>query len=704
MSNNIRTRNGMPYNFVNGLKVRGMDIESLIPGIEGIPEAGSKYQFAGDGTNNIFTLPVSPYNKDAVDVYVKQLYVHPDDYTLAGDTITLMEAPPAVVAGETYNVVVKVSLTTLNGYVDANRVSFEGENLDDILEKSKPIGNYSNLRAYAGAATQIRITDPGIEGFFYYDASDATSTDNSGTIIVATNGKRWKRHYSGAVNVKWFGADPTGVLDSTEAFNLTTRADYSGGGLFDQNFPGGVFVPAGLYKILGTIYIHKGQHLFGAGQGSSKIDCSGMSSYSGPVFKLGYSLSEQDAGGLPPEISEIWTYGGPASHSVVDMSVAGASAHHMFITSPGIGIRVSGGDTIVSDCTIDQGLSAIVASGQNHIVDSCIFYNMNYGVSVLNNTFDVQINNCHFEYGIYNDVLFAETAGNIKNVSVQNCQFIKNEQYVTSNCSIHIRSNGADVFVHGCEFRNQRGYSIEIPTGIGNNLRVSNCVFDGNKTNPGYVQSSTAAGVRVQNGYVEITNCRFENLYGSPVAVNSTLDYWTVIKSCSYRNISIATSFVNITATTGALTITECVGDGVLPLINLQSNIRPRMKNNVRWLGAAGNSGGRFFWKIPITGSSTLQVGIIANTNPSGNLLYRKCTTLFVSRHIDYNGSAVADYATKSTTNESPANFAPAINTQVELDAVGGGASGVYSAQGRYLVVSIPNTYYYSEVEADFVV
>lgn len=222
MSNNLRTRNGMPFNFVNGLKVRGMDIESLIPGIEGIPEAGSKYQFAGNGSNKVFTLPVSPYNKDAVDVYVKQLYVHPDDYTLVGDTVTLVEAPPAVAAGETYNVVIKVSLTTLNGYVDASRVSFEGENLDDILEKSKPLANYSQLRAYTGNATQVRITDPGTAGFFYYDPTDTTSADDGGTVIV-TGSKRWKRTYGPDINVFWFmtTAQVADVQAGTAAIDVT---------------------------------------------------------------------------------------------------------------------------------------------------------------------------------------------------------------------------------------------------------------------------------------------------------------------------------------------------------------------------------------------------------------------------------------------------------------------------------------------------
>lgn len=250
MSNNLRTRNGMPFNFVNGLKVRGMDIESLIPGIEGIPEAGSKYQFAGNGSNKVFTLPVSPYNKDAVDVYVKQLYVHPDDYTLVGDVVTLTEAPPALDAGETYNVVIKVSLTTLNGYVNANRVSFEGENLDDILEKGKPLTNYSNLRAYAGAATQVRITDPGIAGFFYYDASDTTSVDNGGTVIVASNGKRWKRVFDGVVNILWFLADPNGQSGSADALLSAWTNTPIGSTLL---------VPPGSFKIeKATVLTHKG--------------------------------------------------------------------------------------------------------------------------------------------------------------------------------------------------------------------------------------------------------------------------------------------------------------------------------------------------------------------------------------------------------------------------------------------------------------
>ena len=55
-------------------------------------------------------------------------------------------------------------------------------------------------------------------GLFYWD-STSTEADNGGTIIQATGitTGRWKRVFSGAVNVKWFGAVESFVIDSTQA-------------------------------------------------------------------------------------------------------------------------------------------------------------------------------------------------------------------------------------------------------------------------------------------------------------------------------------------------------------------------------------------------------------------------------------------------------------------------------------------------------
>ena len=546
---------------------------------------------------------------------------------------------------------------------------------------------------------EVKFTTTQQQGAGAVDASQVSYTP-AGTGAVTTNVQAKLRQ---TVSVLDFGADPTGVLDSTAAFNLATKSAYTSTGNSDQNFPGFVEVPAGLYKITSTVFVHKGQHLCGSGPGT-KINATGMLGLSIPLFKLGYSATAQDAGALPPEISGFFTDGGPNA-AVIECQVAGAHIHDLFLSGPGIGLTLGGADTIVTNIICDVGLNGFTITGQNHIIDSCLFFNQNYPIQVLSNANDVQINNCHFEYSVYDDILFQNAGTNIQNIAIQNCQFVKNIQYATSDQAIQIRCAAASITIHGCEFRNQRGFSITTPTGTANTLRISNCVFNGAKTNPAYAQSSTAAGIKTENSYTEITNCTFINLYGNPIQVaTSAANVPTVIKDCSYRNITTATQFVTITATLGTLSITGCVGDNVLPLINLQSTIVPRLKNNTQWLGAVSTFLGRFFWKIPTTGAAIVNVGISANALPGGSLNYRDASSIYAARSIDFN-VVEQDVAAKYTIYETPGNtLVGPLDIQVDLEVVGGGSTAPYTTQGRFLVVSVPNTYLYTEIQADFVI
>lgn len=86
------------------------------------------------------------------------------------------------------------------------------------------LNDYVALRLYEGAQTSVYITKSGIAGNFVRNDSDTTSVDNGGTTIVSGNGKRWKRVFSGAVNVEWFGADPTGTTVSSSAIQSAINA------------------------------------------------------------------------------------------------------------------------------------------------------------------------------------------------------------------------------------------------------------------------------------------------------------------------------------------------------------------------------------------------------------------------------------------------------------------------------------------------
>lgn len=80
----------------------------------------------------------------------------------------------------------------------------------------------------------------------------ASTTANGGTIFDGTTGYSWERQYSGAVNVKWFGAKGDGVTDDTVAIQdaidyLATINSYEKAkGLF---FQGGTYVIASTLSV-----------------------------------------------------------------------------------------------------------------------------------------------------------------------------------------------------------------------------------------------------------------------------------------------------------------------------------------------------------------------------------------------------------------------------------------------------------------------
>lgn len=110
----------------------------------------------------------------------------------------------------------------------------------------------SEIRAFTAQDVKLNktiyLTDEGKEGEWVYDSSDTTSADNIGTILVTTTGGfRYKRIFDEEVNVRWFGAIAD---DSTNNFTAFTNAL----AVVDR---GTLLIPAGVYKINGTLAITK---------------------------------------------------------------------------------------------------------------------------------------------------------------------------------------------------------------------------------------------------------------------------------------------------------------------------------------------------------------------------------------------------------------------------------------------------------------
>lgn len=121
---------------------------------------------------------------------------------------------------------------------------------------------YAQIRTYAGSLKSIRCggrssiySGDGAHGKFWRDDADTTSSDNDGTILVDSLGRRWKRKFTGSVNVKWFGAKGDNSTDDTSAFQnaLATKLN--------------VYAPKCTgYKVSGELNLSTGQSLYGDGK------------------------------------------------------------------------------------------------------------------------------------------------------------------------------------------------------------------------------------------------------------------------------------------------------------------------------------------------------------------------------------------------------------------------------------------------------
>lgn len=94
-------------------------------------------------------------------------------------------------------------------------------------------------------------------GNYAYDAADTTSSDNGGTIIVASDGGRWKLQYTSAVSLKQFGAKADNTTDDTAA--IQSCITWAAGQL--------IYAPAGQYRMNSGVTATTPISIYGDGNG-----------------------------------------------------------------------------------------------------------------------------------------------------------------------------------------------------------------------------------------------------------------------------------------------------------------------------------------------------------------------------------------------------------------------------------------------------
>ena len=164
-------------------------------------------------------------------------------------------------------------------------VAYDDGTAQDVLDEAKPMQSYTAMRNYTGRATGIRITTPGISGFF--QRRGGSQVDDKGRYIVDALGRTWERLLSGFPTPAMFGADPKGVADSTAALEDASKSMAAlGGGL--------LHVTQGTYKYK-RLTLRSGVVLQGDGPQCTHLVCTDPSALDAGVSH-GSSMRAQDNG------------------------------------------------------------------------------------------------------------------------------------------------------------------------------------------------------------------------------------------------------------------------------------------------------------------------------------------------------------------------------------------------------------------------
>lgn len=333
-------------------------------------------------------------------------------------------------------------------------------------ERLSLINNIAVLRLKSGAAgfdrawLKCHTTDgDGGHGSFRWasGAPPGTYVDNNGTIIVPTGGDgsaAWLRDYSGAVNVRWFGAKGDGL--TVDSANIQSALDTGAGD---------VYVPDGTYMIdavSSALEPQSNQRLILSQGAELKAIANSSAGYR--VIKIESKTRVRIEGGkITGERNDHTGVGGEAGMCVevrastyidiLGVTISDGWGDGIYLGSDNDVDRTKCENVTIRDCVIrnNRRNNISVINCENLIIEGCLIAEANgtasqFGIDLEPNNdvediVNTKIVNCTFIDNTGGGVATAGPVGGCKGLFIDGCYFIGNNYGVYSNFEDTIVSN-----------------------------------------------------------------------------------------------------------------------------------------------------------------------------------------------------------------------------------------------------------------------
>lgn len=267
--------------------------------------------------------------------------------------------------------------------------------LNGLIQKN----TIAQIRAFSGTLTNtiFYTTDLNQEGNWYYDASDTTSADNTGTILVTADGKRIKRVVQNrTIDPNWFGLKGDNSFDNTTLLkNMITSL----GDGFVYEFKTGTYVLSDYIPVPNKITVS------GLGNVIFKQNTNYKTIFNVTADGCSFDNFTTQQTGKSQEINFPYGYGAGITFFRVKSGYANKIKCY------------DSGDETNLDVSSVSGAGIYISGSDNIKVTNCSFYNCRMGINI-DDYQNVAVGNPARFTASYNDILNSHFEDNYFGINI----------------------------------------------------------------------------------------------------------------------------------------------------------------------------------------------------------------------------------------------------------------------------------------------